>query len=58
MNIDIEGMKIVEDTAGGEGGIIEKNHENFIINLLPEMVIYICKYVYTYKYVYVYAHVN
>jgi hypothetical protein len=52
LNIDINkpqitdgGIQIVRDTAGGEGGIIEKNHENFIINLLPEMV-YICIYEY------------
>jgi len=31
--------EILEETAGGEGGIIGKNYENFIINLLPETVI-------------------
>jgi hypothetical protein len=38
--------EIIGETAGGEGGIIGKNHENFIINLLPESVKFIYMYLF------------
>jgi hypothetical protein len=38
--------EILEETAGGEGGIIGKNYENFIINLLPETVKFIYMYLF------------